>query len=64
MPIGESHRKRRSRFTYIKTVDANITGELPQDARVAIAARYDSGVRFWADHLHMYDYSLDNTVLT
>lgn len=64
MPIGESHRKRRSRFTYIKTVDANITGELPQDARVAIAARYDNGVRFWADHLHMYDYSLDNTVLS
>ena len=64
MTITESKRKRRTRFTYIKTVGVEITGQLPQDARMAIAARYNKGVRFWADHLHMYDYSLTNALLT
>lgn len=64
IPIGEPHRKRRSRFTYIKTIGAIITGQLPQDAMLAIASRYNRGVRFWADHSHMYDYSLDNAVLS
>lgn len=63
IPMSESKRHRRTRFTYIKTVGCTIIGELPQDARLAISELYNRGLRFWADHTNMYDYSYDNLPL-
>lgn len=58
-----SFRKRRSRFTYIKTINCTINGQIPGDAMIDICARYDKGIRFWADYNNMYNYEYDNTVL-
>lgn len=58
-----SFRKRRTRFTYVKTVGASINGQIPGDAMIDICSRYDSGVRFWADYENMYNYTYDNTLL-
>lgn len=56
-------RKVRSRFTYIKTVDAIVYGELPNNAKNAITALYNKGIRFWADRTNFRNYSLDNLTL-
>lgn len=56
-------RKVRSRFTYIKTVDAIVYGELPNNAKNAITALYNRGIRFWADKTNFRNYSLANNTL-
>ena len=39
----------RSRFTYVKTVDCLVKGNIPAEAARNIAAAYNRGIRFWAD---------------
>lgn len=50
----------RSRFTYIKTVGANVHGNLPSDDAKMIADCFDSGIRFWSDHAGINNYSEPN----
>lgn len=40
----------RQRFTYVKTMGANVHGNMPSDSADTIAQCFDSGIRFWADH--------------
>ena len=56
-------KKVRTRFTYIKTVDAIVYGELPNNAKNAITALYNRGIRFWADKTNFRNYSLANNTL-
>lgn len=61
----------RSRFTYIKTVDAQIQGDMPVDWADEIASMFNKGIRFWCDRddsrIGKYpieaNNSLDNNVL-
>lgn len=54
----------RSRWTYIKTVGANVDGAVPADDAKFIADCYDRGIRFWADTVHPCDYSIRNLFLS
>ena len=54
----------RNRFTYIKTVDCVVHGDLPADAGDMIQNIFDSGITFWADHDNVGNYSLDNPIYT
>ena len=54
----------RNRFTYIKTVDCVVHGDLPADAGEMIQNIFDSGVTFWADHANVGNYSMDNPIYT
>lgn len=54
----------RNRFTYIKTVDCVVHGDLPADAGEMIQNIFDSGITFWADHDNVGNYSLDNPIYT
>lgn len=40
-------RRNRTHFTYVKTVDCHIDGELPSVAKKSIQDRYNNGIRFW-----------------
>lgn len=55
---------KRSRWTYIKTIGANVEGGLPSDDAQYIANCYDSGIRFWADTSNPCDYTTNNGFLS
>ena len=61
--LKEPSRHNRSRFTYVKTVGANVHGNLPVDAADAIASYYNNGIRFWADHSGIGTYTEANEPL-
>lgn len=61
---GTVNNHKRSRWTYIKTIGANVDGELPADDAKYIADCYDRGIRFWADTTHPCDYSTANGFLS
>ena len=45
--IGIPPRKNRPHFTYVKTNDANIEGNIPADDCKKIAEAYNAGITFW-----------------
>ena len=50
----------RPHWNYIKTIDADIRGDMPSDDRNAIKSIFDNGIRFWKNGSEIGDYSLDN----
>ncbi len=54
----------RTRWTYVKTMGANVDGAVPADDAKYIADCFDRGIRFWADTVHPCDYSTANGFLT
>ena len=52
----------RMYYTYVKTSNINILGAMPQEAKDYIAARFNSGIRFWRDYTKFLDYSVNNAV--
>ena len=53
----------RTRFNYLQTVGANITGSISQRFLEEIKAVYNNGVTIWhynAEHFNMLDYSYEN----
>lgn len=60
---GNVSRRNRTRWTYVKTIGANVEGGLPADDATYIANCYDSGIRFWADTTNPCDYSQANGFL-
>lgn len=51
----------RHRFNYIKTINCEFTGDIPQDDLSAIKSIFDNGVTLWHDPSYFLDYSIDNT---
>ena len=56
--IGIPSRKVRDKFTYIKTKELRVNGNMPEDAISAISSAYNNGVTFWADNVNFMNYSL------
>ena len=54
----------RTRWTYVKTIGANIDGSLPADDAQYIANCYDRGIRFWADTASPCDYTARNLFIS
>ena len=52
----------RDRWTYVKTVDCNVHGNLPSEAISQIQNIFDSGITWWADTENVGNYSLDNGI--
>ena len=55
--------KVRQNFTYVKTINCQIHGHIPNEDLVAIQNIYDKGVTFWVDGDSIGDYSLSNNCL-
>lgn len=53
----------RKYFTYVKTVDCTITGDMCSEDRVAFESIMDRGITFWTDGDDIGNYDLDNKPL-
>lgn len=53
----------RTYWNYIKTIDCNIIGEIPQEDIMRLKAMFNNGVTFWHDPNHFLDYSQSNTII-
>lgn len=62
--IKQPSRYSRTRYTYTKTAGANVHGNLPSKDAKIIADIYNKGIRFWADHNNINNYSNANLPLS
>lgn len=53
----------RERWTYIKTVGAQVAGNIPREAVSLIQNVLNSGITFWADTAHFGDYTQTNNII-
>lgn len=51
----------RPYFTYVKTVDCVVHGNIPSDDCGVIEDMFNRGVRFWKNHTQIGNYSLNNS---
>lgn len=53
----------RQNWNYVKTLNANILGNIPQDAIQELKAIFDNGVTFWHNANTFLDYSQQNNII-
>ena len=51
----------RSKWNYIKTINANIEGDIPEADMTKLKTLYNTGFTIWHDTSHYLDYSQNNT---
>ena len=62
--VGTPNIHARGGFTYIKTLDCSVHGDLPSDSEKVIEDVFNSGITFWTNPLHVGDYTINNDPLT
>lgn len=60
LAVGKPHRHCRENWTYTKTVDCQIAGNLCTEDKMKIESVYNNGVTFWVNGDSIGDYSLSN----
>lgn len=63
MRLGLPILRQRSRFTYIKTLNCDIGGNIPNIDKRLICDIFNSGIRFWDDRDNLGSYVNDNIPL-
>lgn len=53
----------RTKWNYIKTIDINITANIPQNDLQKIKEMFNTGVTLWHDSSHFLDYSQTNSIV-
>ena len=53
----------RQNWWYTKTIDANITGNVPNDYMNQIKEAYNNGITFWRNPSNFLDYSVSNGIV-
>lgn len=53
----------RTNWNYVKTIDCNITGEIPQEDLQELKDMFDNGVTFWHNPATFLDYSQSNAIV-
>ena len=53
----------RQNYWYIKTIDVNITGAIPNQDMQKIKNCYNKGITFWKNASNMKDYSVSNNIV-
>lgn len=61
--VARPNRRARQRFTYVKTVGCEISGQIPNDDQLMIKSIYDAGIRFWVDPDDIGNYATANGTL-
>lgn len=59
--VGTPNMNARPHWTYVKTVDCIVHGNLPSEDAGKIENIFNNGVRFWKTHTEIGNYSLDNS---
>lgn len=54
----------RTNWNYVKTIDCNILGNIPQMDLAEIKEMFDSGVTLWHTTAYFLDYSQTNNIIT
>lgn len=54
----------RVNWNYVKTIDCNVEGDIPQQHLQLIRQMFNNGVTLWHNASTMYDYSQSNTIVT
>lgn len=54
----------RTNWNYVKTIDCNIVGEIPQEDLQELKNMFDNGVTFWHNPSTFLDYSQSNTIVS
>ena len=53
----------RRNWNYVKTINVNIEGDIPQSDLTIIKSIFDKGITFWHNPNTMYDYSQNNNIV-
>ena len=53
----------RRNWNYIKTIDCNVDGDIPQTDLNIIKTMFNNGVTLWHNPNNIYNYSLDNSII-
>ena len=53
----------RSQWNFVKTVDCNVDGDVPQEDLQTIREAMNRGVTFWHTPANIYNYSLNNPIV-
>jgi hypothetical protein len=53
----------RQNWNYVKTIDCNFDGDIPQTDLNIIKAMFDGGVTFWHNPDNIFNYSLSNNII-
>lgn len=53
----------RSQWNFIKTIDCNVEGDIPQEDLETIRSTCNSGITFWHNPANIYNYSLNNPIV-
>ena len=62
--LGKPHLTARTYYDYIKTIDVNIEGNVPEPDLNKIRNMFNNGIRFWHDTTKYLDFSVNNTIVT
>lgn len=62
--VGTPHLHVRTYYDYIKTVSANIEGDVPEPDLNQIRNMFNNGIRFWHDTTKYLDFSVNNTIIS
>ena len=54
----------RSKWNYVKTVDCNFEGDIPQQFLQIIKQMFNNGITLWHDPQYMYDYTQTNNIVS
>ena len=54
----------RTNWNYVKTIDCNVEGDIPQQHLQLIRQMFNNGVTLWHNASHMYDYSQSNNIVS
>jgi hypothetical protein len=54
----------RTNWNYVKTIECNIHGFIPQKDCIEIKNMFNAGVTFWHNPSHFLDYSQSNTIVS
>ena len=54
----------RTYWNFIKTIDCNCDGDIPQEDLNTIKKACNSGITFWHNAANMYNYSLTNSIVS
>lgn len=53
----------RRYWNYVKTIDCNIEGDVPQEDLLTVRNIFNKGCTFWHDATNMYNYNLTNSIV-
>ena len=58
------NRTGRTNWNYVKTIDCNVDGDIPQEDLETIKKACNKGITFWHNPATMYDYSQSNAIVS